>query len=281
MVSRSARIFDLDGGVAAVADGIVHEVGEAAAQTKRPAGVGPRDAARDLDLAAGVVIIGLQTLEQRHRVHGLHRFLGARVAHEIQRLRDHGLHLFQVLGELRPQRLVLQHLRAQTQPRDRRFQVVRHRRENAGAIGDEARQAPLHGIERARGALRFARSGFGQRRAVDVLAQFFRGRRQLRQRTRDPAHRDQRERDHGSQQDQQRQREPQRHRRGLRRQVGIEGHPGSVMQRDLHREKSALRSEAPSRAALPPRALHHGHHRHPLRPRRAVPGGSSPARVRA
>src|ERR1019366_9191596 len=46
-------IFHLDRGAAAVADRVVHEIGEAAPQGERPARVWLRDMAFNLDFAAG------------------------------------------------------------------------------------------------------------------------------------------------------------------------------------------------------------------------------------
>ena len=66
---------------------------------------------------------------------------------------------------------------------------------DAGAVGDEARQALLHGVERARGAPRLEGPRLGQGRAVDVLAQPFRGGGERRERAGHPAHGDERQRD--------------------------------------------------------------------------------------
>ena len=164
---------------------------------------------------------------------GLARLVAAQAAHELQRVRDHGLHFLQVGLEALAQLLVVQQLGAQPHARDRRLQVVRHGRQHPGAVLDEARQAALHGVEGARGLPDLGRPFLGQRRAVDVPAQGFGRRGQHMQRPRHPAHRHVRQQQHRDQQDAQRQRQPPGQRGRGRRQLAVEARPAAVAQLDL------------------------------------------------
>src|SRR3954470_23867767 len=62
---------DLDGRAGAVADGVVDEVREAAAQRNRSRGERPRNAAGDPHFLPHILVVGLEALEQRSQVDAL------------------------------------------------------------------------------------------------------------------------------------------------------------------------------------------------------------------
>ena len=90
---------------------------------------------------------------ERHR-----RFAVIESAEQRQRLAHHALHLIELVPDARLQRRVLQRLHLQPQPRERRLQVVRHRRQHARAAVEVAPQSVLHGVEGARRIAQLARA---------------------------------------------------------------------------------------------------------------------------
>lgn len=176
------RIVDTDRGAAAIEHGVVHQIAQRAPQQRRHAHQGQHCLAFDGHLAPHGLLIGLKGLQQGVHVHLRSGFVAAQAAHEVQCLGDHGLHLPQVGLEARARLVVVQQLGAQAHPRQGRLQVVRKRREHAGAFVDEGRQPPLHGVEGLRGLAHFRRAVFGQRRARQVFAQRLRRLRQHAQR---------------------------------------------------------------------------------------------------
>ena len=219
--------------------------------------------------AAHGLVVRLQRGQQGHHVHGLARLVAAQAAHELQRLRDHGLHFLEVGLEAQPLLVVVQQVGAQPHAGDRRLQVVRQRGEHARAFVDEGRQALLHGVEGARGLLHLARAVLGQGRAIEVLTQRLGGAGELLQRPHDPAHGHVGQGQHAGQQHGQRQRQPpgQRLRRG--RQFGVEAGPQAVAQLHLGAHDGGRGAGAAAHHAAATATL--------AAARAAVPGACAPA----
>ena len=104
----------------------------------RCAGVGSGNASVDGDGAPHCFVVGLQAFEKSHDVDELRRFAVAQAAHEFQRLRHHRFHFQQIRLEFLAQIPVLQQFGAQSHARQRRLEVVRHGREKARPLVDEA-----------------------------------------------------------------------------------------------------------------------------------------------
>jgi hypothetical protein len=67
--------------------------------------------------------------------------------------------------------VLLQQLETQPEPRDRRAQVMRQCGGQMLALGDIVLELRLHGVDRLDRGLDLAAAGFGQRRAIEVIAQ--------------------------------------------------------------------------------------------------------------
>ncbi len=223
---------------------------------------------RHLDLRAELRVLALQLRDQGADVDGLQRLIVVHAAEQVQRTRDHALHLVEIGVEPLAQRRVVERFGAQLQARQRRAQIVRHRRQHARAAIEIPMQTLLHRVERARGLAQLARTGFAQRHARAAADSFCCGR-ELGQRPRDRArHHEQNDTEHERHEaelEQQRQRQRRRRLRCIR----AERDGGAVRQRD--RDVELARRAAGTAGAG--RAL-------ARRARSGPPGRTRPARRR-
>ena len=113
-------------------------------------------------------------------------------------------------SNLLAQARVLQQVGAQSHARDRRLEVVGHGRQQARSLVDEADEPALHGVEGVGGRRTSAgpSSGSGGRLMSRPSSSAAVG--QHLQRTRDPAHRDEGQEQHRSEQDREGQQQPPR-----------------------------------------------------------------------
>ena len=119
-----------------------------------------------LGARAGIRRLFAHRLQQRRQIER-RRFLDFRfVPRERQRRLDHPLHIVEVGDRLPLLLLVLDQLGAQSEPGQRRPQVVRNRRQHLGAVADELLQALLHAVEGERRPLDLERAVHPQRRRV-------------------------------------------------------------------------------------------------------------------
>ena len=144
--------------------------------------------------------------------------------------------------------LVLDELGAQAQGRDRRAQIVRDRRQHAGAVLDEALQAGMHAVEGAGRLAHVGRPALGHRRHRLAAAEPLGGGRELRHRPGQAAHHE--DHDHGQRHRHDPHRDQRRHGpvRVGRRQARADVQPPAVV--ELRRDHEVGRQ-----ARMPPAAI--------------------------
>ena len=157
--------------VAAVFHGVVDEIGKAALQGDRNGQYGHARLAIECDILAGIDSVGTNAREQRIQVDALHPAATAYTRGKVQPLLDHALHRAQVCDQFVAQALVSHLFQPQTQPRNRRLQVVCNRRQHLRSFRDVALKARLHPVERCRRVADFGRTLFGQWRLIDIAAE--------------------------------------------------------------------------------------------------------------
>ena len=108
--------------------------------------------------------------QQRRQVERHRRFGVGRIAPEGQGRRNHAIQLGEIGQELGAQFIIVDEFGAQAQAGDWRAQIVPHRGQQEGAVGDETRNAPRHGVERNRRPRDLGRTILRQRRRIDVTA---------------------------------------------------------------------------------------------------------------
>ena len=155
---------------AAIAQAVVDEVAERALERQRLGAHAERGDV-DGDARAGRERGLREAFDEAIQAHVADVLVHRAVLDALQRALDHHVELVEVLVEVRAQLVVVQHLGAQLQARDRRLQVVRDAREQALAILHEALDARLHVVERAGRAAQLDGAGLGHRARVHRAAE--------------------------------------------------------------------------------------------------------------
>ncbi len=171
-------------------------------------------------------------------------------AEQVQRARDHALHLVEIGVEALAHRRIVERFGAQLEPRERRAQIVRHRRQHARAAVEIAMQPLLHGVERACRFAQLARARLAQRHTRAAPDGFGR-RREVGQRTGNRARHDVQNRAKHERNEAELEQQRQRQRRCSLRRVDTKRHDVAVGQGDgdVELARRAARAAAGTAAA--------------------------------
>jgi hypothetical protein len=170
--------------LAGMAQRVVHQVADRAAQRHARVGEGRRLALAHLDAAAELRVMLAHLVEERPGRLRLAR-LGL-AARELEELADHLVHLVDVRAHAL-QRLGARaaHLQREAQARERRAHVVRDAGEHHGALALERLEVARHAVEGTRHRRELARPAFGERRGRLAAPHAPRGARERAQRARE------------------------------------------------------------------------------------------------